>query len=192
MFRIRPIIPHFLLWMLLAPFFLLELRALEQLQQTLMLQEGQYVATTLAEITAQRMGTHGPEVQYQFHTAGADESIGPMNTSGWGETWVPVSESAWQEAQDTGQISVAYLPSYPQANQPLGRVGSPVGDSIFSWLLFLALDLVWLAESLVIIRNYLRSQVAAERRLHSRIRFWHTDALPSAHERYLRRSNRAR
>ena len=54
MFHIRPVIPHFILWTVLAPFFLLELRALEQLQQTLALQEGLRVHIVMAEVTAQR------------------------------------------------------------------------------------------------------------------------------------------
>lgn len=192
MFHIRPVIPHFILWTVLAPFFLLELRALEQLQQTLALQEGLRVHIVMAEVTAQRHRAPAHEVRYQFRTAGRSEAVEPMNTAGWGETWVPVNDAAWNEARTTGRIRVAYLPENPQANQPLGRAGSPIGDSAFSWLLFLALDLVWLTESAIMIRNYLRSQTAAERRQISTMRFWRTAESPAAHEQSRGHTNRGR
>jgi hypothetical protein len=177
MFTIRPIMLHFVLWVVLAPLFVLEAQALDQLLQTMALQDALRVRMALAEVTAERVGTRGPELRYEFWAAGG-QRVAAMNTSGWGETWIPVSDETWQHAQQHKQINVIYLPEHPEANQPIGRVGSPIGDSAFSWGFFLLADLVWLAETIMIAANFLRCQIAAERRIPTRIRFWRTIPVP--------------
>jgi hypothetical protein len=107
-----------------------------------------------------------------------------MNTSGWGETWVPVTNEVWAQAQRGERITVRYLPEAPSANQPAGRVGYPIGDSAFAWGLFVLVDLAWLAESTLMVVNYVRCQVAAERREDLQIRFWRTARRPTAIEQY--------
>ncbi|GEM_PF-1945438 len=184
MFTIRPIILHFALWVLLAPLFILEAQALDQLLQTMALQDSLHVRTALAEVTAERLSVRGPELRYEFQSV-SGQRISAMNTSGWGETWIPVSLETWQHAQQHKQIEVIYLPERPQANQPVGRVGSPIGDSAFSWGFFLLIDLVWVAETIMIAANFLRCQIAAERRQPTRVRFWRTVPVPTAIDKYV-------
>lgn len=184
MFTIRPIILHFGLWVLLAPLFIVEIQALDQLLYTIALQDAQRVRVAFADVTAARLSSRGPELRYQFQTSASSEPIAAMNTSGWGETWIPVSNETWHQAQKQQQIRVLYLPEKPQANQPVGRVGSPIGDSAYSWGLFLIVDLLWIAETVMIARNFLHCQTAAERRVPTRMRFWQTVAVPTAIERY--------
>lgn len=186
MYSVRPIMMHFALWGLLAPLFLLELRALSQLNATIALQDRSRVRTVLAAVTEDRHGSRGPEIRYEFQVAGWGEQFRAMNTAGWGEAWIPISEEAWREVGRQRQIMVVYLPESPAANQPIGRVGYPIGDSAFAWALFLLADLAWLFETAGIIRNYLRCQTLAERREERRLRFWRTVRLPTATERYQR------
>jgi hypothetical protein len=190
-FTVRPVVLHFALWVLLAPLFLLEARALEQLAQTLALQDTARIRRTLAEVTAERSGPSGPEIRYQFTIAGRTERFAAMNTAGWGEPWVPLSPAAWERAhRQNGLVEVVYLPENPAANQPVARAGYPIGDSAFSWSLFLIVDLIWLVETTLMIRNFLRCQTAAERREACRMRFWRTAQLPTAIDRYARAARR--
>lgn len=186
MYTVRPIAHHFVFWLLLAPLFLLEARALEQLAQTLALQDGTHTRTVLADITAHHMGSRGPEIRYQFQVQGSTERYTEMNTAGWGVTWVPVSAEAWAAAEQSGKIPVKYLPEDPRANQPVERLGHPIGDSLFSWIVFLFVDLIWLFETCVMLSNYVRCLVAAERRQPARLRFWKSRQLPSVLERHYR------
>jgi hypothetical protein len=186
-FSVRPVAVHFLVWLILAPLAVFEMRALEQLRQTIALQEQLHVGVALADVIDQRLSARGPEVRYEFRVAGRMTSVPAMNTSGWGKAWIPISKEAWDEMLDEGgRIPVRYLPENPEANQPVGRVGSPIGDSMLSWALFLFVDIIWAVELTVVVINYLRCQVAAERREGCRLRFWQTVRQPSAIERYTR------
>ncbi|HEU5085827.1 MAG TPA: hypothetical protein VFT99_00230 [Roseiflexaceae bacterium] len=189
-YTVRPVVRDFVIWLLLAPLFFFEAQALTQLQYTLELQNQARVARALADVTATRMSARGPEIRYEFQV-GNGARIRAMNTSGWGDTWVPISRDAWQRLQDSGdRIEVIYLPDAPQANQPVGRAGYPIGDSAFGWTMFALLDLVWLAETVQLVRNYARALANAERREPIRQRFWRAVPVVSPYDRALRRLGR--
>lgn len=173
MFVVRPILRHFVLWLALAPLFLIESSALQMLTQTLALQDGRAAATAVARITAHRSTPQGEEIRYAFEVPGSPETFHAVDLTRWGDLWVPVSTPVWQQAlRDGRQIRVLYLPENPWVNQAAGQQGSPLGVSLLTWLFFLGVDLLWLAESWIIVRNYLRCQVAVERRQAERMRFW--------------------
>jgi hypothetical protein len=186
MFTVRPVLGHFLLWLALAPLFFFEAQALDQLFQTIALQDSNRVRFVQAEVTDQRHGSRGYELRYQFQVAGSDQTFHAMNTSGWGEVWIPVTHEVWAAAARGEPIRVAYLPEHPAANQPVGRVGYPIGDSAFSWVLFVLVDLIWLAETCFLVINFQRCLAAVERREEFRGRFWRSQRLPTAIEHYAR------
>jgi hypothetical protein len=186
MFTIRPVLAHFALWLMLAPLFFFEAQALDQLLHTIALQDPQRVRIVQAEVTDQRQGSRGYELRYQFRLAGVAEPFQAMNTSGWGEVWIPVTPEVWAAAARGEPIQVAYLPEHPAANQPVGRVGYPIGDSAFSWALFVLVDLIWIVETCMIVINFQRCLAAVERREEFRGRFWRSQRLPTAIERYAR------
>ena len=173
-YTIRPVLRDFVVWLLLAPLFFFEAQALTQLQYTLELQNGARVTRALADVTATRMSARGPEIRYEFQV-GNGAPIPAMSTSGWGDTWVPISRDAWQRLQDNGgRIEVVYLPDAPQANQPIGRTGYPM----------------WLVESVQLVRNYARALANAERRKPVRQRFWRAVPVASPYDQVLRRMGR--
>lgn len=178
MFTVRPVLRHFVLWLALAPLFLAETYALQTFEQVLALQNEQGVATALARITAHRPTPQGEEIRYEFQVPGRPETFHAADMTRWGSLWVPVGAEVWQAAQRNGrQISVTYLPENPWVNQAAGRQGYPLGDSFLTWLFFLGIDLIWLTETWFIARNYLRCQVAVERRQAERMRFWESRRL---------------
>jgi hypothetical protein len=171
------------IWLLFAPLFLLEARALLQLQHALALQDGQRVEHAIAHVTAERVGSRGPEIRYEFQLRGHATRIPAMNTSGWGETWIPISSDVWQRIQQGNRsVEVVYLPEAPEANQPVGRVGYPIGDSVFSWSMFVIFDMIWLFETLQLIRNYARALTNAERRVRTRLRFWRSEPASASYD----------
>ncbi len=182
-YTVRPLVHHFALWVLLAPIFLFEAQALEQLVGVVALQDAGHTRAAVARVEELRDGARGPEVRYSFSAPGRPERFTSLGTAGWGETWVPLSEEAARQAA-SGRLMVLYLPESPAINQPLGRAGHPIGDSALSWALFLAADLAWAAESLMIVLNFQRCLAAAERREERRLRFWRTAPLPTAVDRY--------
>jgi hypothetical protein len=174
MFSVRPIPQHFVLWVLLAPLFLVEIYALREFLQLLALQDASRTQQAQAQIIDWRASSVGPEVRYQFHVDGNPQeyTATSINTLG-GTAWVPITQAAWQRARQHGQhVMVTYLRDNPWVNQPDGRLGSPLGDSFLAWALFLVFDLLWIAETIWIVRNYAICQAAAERREARRIRFW--------------------
>lgn len=172
---------------------MLEWRAFTQLQYALRLKNESRIAYTMAQVINQRMSTEGPVIRYSFQIPGRGEVFEAMRTSGWGDAWVPISETAWQQAQqDNGHILVAYIPEHPEANEPIGRAGNPIGDSAFSWAFFALVDLLWLADSWVMLRNYSRCLQYSERRVPIRMSFWKSVALPTATEQYASQIRRKR
>jgi hypothetical protein len=172
MFELRPVPHHFLVWLLLAPLLLVEVYTLDALLRVVALQDPARARVAQAEILEQRDGQNGPEVRYQFRLPGVEGLFFARGTLGTSNQWVPISASAAAEASRTGTLRVAYLPDDPWTNQPLGHQGHPVADSFCLWGLFLLLDLVWIAESFVIARNYVHTQAMVERRTPHRVRFW--------------------
>jgi hypothetical protein len=174
MFAVRPIPQHFILWVLLAPLFLVETYALREFLQLLALQDASRTGQAQAQITDWRASIDGIEIRYQFHVDGSPQeyTATSINVFG-GAVWVPISREAWQRARQQGQqVTVTYLRNNPWINQPNGRVGSPLGDSFLAWILFLVFDMLWIAETIWIVRNYMLCQAAAERREARRMRFW--------------------
>ncbi len=172
MFVVRPVIWHFLWWALLAPLLLIEFTALHTLQETLALRDPARAQTAIAEAELQRDSGREPVVRYRFKVPGDQTWYSASDMIGRRELWTPLTPDAATQARRGGQISVTYLPENPWANQPVGRAGNPVVDSFAFWAMFLLIDLVWLAETLAIARNYLRCLHAAERREIMRFRFW--------------------
>jgi hypothetical protein len=171
-FALRPIPHHFALWLLLAPLLLVEVYTLDALLRAVALQRPGAAHVAQARVVEQRDGPRGPEVRYAFTAPGHGGEFFARGTLGRGSLWVPISQPAWAAAQASGTIAVRYHPEDPWTNQPVGRVGYPVADSFCLWGLFLLLDVVWLGETLLIIRNFLRAQASAERRTPLRTRFW--------------------
>jgi hypothetical protein len=168
---LRPVPHHFLVWLLLAPLLLVEVYTLDALARVVALQDPARARVAQAEVLEHRDGPTGPEVRYRFHVPGGRESFFARGTLGASNLWVPISPEAWRAARG-GTLPVAYLPEDPWTNQPLGRRGHPVADSFCLWGLFLLFDMVWVAESFVIARNFVRAQAMVERRVPSRMRFW--------------------
>lgn len=174
MFSVRPIVQHFILWILLAPLFLAEAYALREFLQVLALQDANRTEHVQAQVIDWRADVNGTEVRYQFQLDGSSQQYmaTSMNALG-GAVWVPISQQVWEHARQQGQhLTVTYLRDNPWINQPDGRIGSPISDSFLAWGLFLVFDLLWVAEALWIMRNYLVCQAAAERREPLQIRFW--------------------
>lgn len=172
MFAVRPVIWHFLWWALLAPLLLIEFAALHTLQDTLALRDPTRAQTTVAEAELQRDRGREPVVRYRFQVPGDQTWYSASDTIGRRELWTPLTADAAAQAQRDQQIAVTYLRENPWANQPIGRAGDPVVDSFAFWAMFALIDLLWLAETIVIARNYLRCLLAAERREVTRFRFW--------------------
>jgi hypothetical protein len=179
MFVLRPVPHHFLIWLFLAPLLLVEVYTLDALLRVVALQVPGHARVALAEVLDHRSTARGPEIRYQFHLPGGDETFFARGTIGRSNLWVPISEAAWAEAARKGAVRVAYLPEDPWTNQPIGRLGHPVADSFCLWGLFLLLDMVWLAESFVIARNFVQAQAMVERRVPHRIRFWESRRVPN-------------
>lgn len=172
MFAVRPVFWHFIWWMLLAPLLLVELRALDGLRETLALRDAERARSVVAEVTEQRQSGIEHVIRYRFRLAGDPTWYSATDMFGRRDLWVPLEEQRAQQARRARMITVNYLPENPWANEPQGRAGNPVADSVASWLLFLLVDLLWLAETFLIARNYLHCQVAAERQQPARMRFW--------------------
>ncbi|MEN9937902.1 MAG: hypothetical protein RLZZ387_4481 [Chloroflexota bacterium] len=178
MFVLRPVPHHFAIWLLLAPLLLVEMYTLDALQRVVVLQSPGHARTALAEIVERRDGAQGPEVRYRFRVPGREEQYFARGAIGGGGVWVPISQAALADATQRGELRVVYLPEDPWTNQPVGRLGHPVADSFCLWGLFLLFDLVWVAESFVIARNYVRAQAMVERRTPHRARFWESRRIP--------------
>ncbi|HWQ14828.1 MAG TPA: hypothetical protein VNL77_18660 [Roseiflexaceae bacterium] len=177
MFVLRPILHHFLIWLLLAPLLLVEMYSLDALLRVVALQDEGRARVVLAEVVEQRRGADGPEVRYRFTLPGHPEQYfarGPLG----GRVWAPITEAAWRQTQRDGALRVRYLPEDPWANQPEGRAGHPVADSFCMWGLFVVFDLIWLAESVTILRNFAHCQAMVERRRPHRARFWESRHVP--------------
>lgn len=153
--------------------FAVELRALDVFIQTVALQDPAQTQLVDAQILADRPRADGHEIRYQFQIPGTAATYSRIGLAGTSE-WVRISEAAWQQAKATRQIAVVYLPDNPWANQPISVEGRPVENSLLGWLVFLVIDLVWVAESYVIVRNFLAAQAAVERRTVQHFRFWRT------------------
>jgi len=176
-FVLRPIPHHFALWLLLAPLLLLEIYTLDALTRVVALQNPANAQIVPARVIEQRDGPRGPEVRYAFRLPGRAEEFSARGALGRGSLWVPVTTDAFSGVERSGVIPVRYLPEDPWTNQPVGRLGYPVADSFCLWGLFLLLDLVWVGESALIVRNFLHTQVAVERRVSHRGRFWESRLL---------------
>lgn len=170
MFVLRPVPHHYVVWLLLAPLLLVEMHTFDALLLVVALQDSGRARTALAQVVEHRAGAQGPEIRYQFGAGGAQYFA--RDGLGGSSLWVPINEAAWSEAQRSGHIRVRYLPEDPWTNQPVGLVGHPVANSICMWGLFLLLDLAWVAETIVIARNFARCQAMVERRQPYRLRFW--------------------
>jgi hypothetical protein len=177
MFVLRPVPHHFLFWLLLAPLLLVEVYTLDALLRVVALQDPARAQVATADVLELRDGQSGPEVRYQFRAPNGEGLFFARGTLGAGNQWVAISEAAAAEARRSGTLPIAYLPEDPWTNQPLGRQGHPVANSFCLWGLFLLLDLVWIAESIVIARNYVHAQAMVERRTPHRARFWESRQL---------------
>lgn len=173
MFAVRPVVWHFVWWLVLAPLLLLELRALQNLQDQLALNDPQQAQHVRAHVTGERSGTP-TMVRYSFELPGDATSYSATDMIGRRELWMPVDPAIAAHISGEKALDVIYLPGNPWVNQPAGRTGNPVADGIAGWVLFLLIDLVWAGETFLIARNYLRCTLAAERREPVRMRFWRT------------------
>lgn len=171
MFVVRPVLRHFLLWLLLAPLILVEMRALHLFTQALELQDSQRVEWAQATIVDHRIRSDGPQIRYQFRLPNNSTMYHAVGLAGFNARWVPITEKVWEQAQQSRVITVAYLPENPWANQPVGQEFL-VENSFVTWTVFLIFDLIWLAEMGFIVRNFFAAQTAAERQIPQRFRYW--------------------
>lgn len=175
MFVVRPVAIHFAWWLILAPLLLIELRAFHALQETIALQDSSRARHAIAQVTDSVDRAHGADIRYQFQVPGDPTWYSAADAIGRRNLWMSVSDAAIETArQREGRIEVSYLPENPWANQPSGQAGNPVADGAGGWLLFLLLDVVWLGETFLLARNYLRCLLAAERQQPCHVRFWRT------------------
>jgi hypothetical protein len=172
-YTVRPIVPHFLLWLALAPLFLVEFRVFEELLERRALVDPARVRHAVAEIVDTRESANGGDVRFRFQVPGDGHWYSGSDLLGQRGTWTPITREAREHALANGQrLDVAYLPENPWANRLSGQAGDPLAGSIASWAFFLIFDLLWLYESFVLLRNYVRCQTLAERRQPARLRFW--------------------
>ncbi|MBC8161223.1 MAG: hypothetical protein H7Z42_08390 [Roseiflexaceae bacterium] len=172
MFNVRPVVWHFVWWALLAPLLLVELAALHTFQESLALRDPERSRVAFAQVTAQRQDQRNPIARYRFQVPGDATWYSASDIAGRRDLWTPLTSAAAAAARRSNQIEVRYLPDNPWANQPLGRAGNPLVDSFAFWILFALVDLLWLTETFLIGRNYLRCLHAAERRESLSMRFW--------------------
>ncbi len=170
MYVLRPIPQHFLLWALLAPLLLIELIALDGLTAALALSDAARSREAMATLVESRVSTGGPEVRYRL--ALPQGSFAARNLLDGSEPWIPLSDAGFAVAQRSGQLPVRYLPEDPWVNQPVERIGFGIANSFLLWGMFLTIDLIWLAESFVMLRNLARAHEAVERRHALNVRFW--------------------
>ncbi len=174
MFAVRPVFRHYLLWLMLAPVFLIEAYTLHLFVQTLALNDADRTATATAQVEDVRPGASGTEVRYRFSVVGRPESFFPTDLLGQTNRWIPIDAPTAARAMRSGTVEVRYLPENPWVHRATGRLGSPLADSFFTWGLILLVDVVWVAETLIILRNYAYAQASAERQQVAQFRFWRT------------------
>ena len=172
MFVIRPVTWHFAWWLLLAPLLLLELYALHSLQEQFALTDPSHAHSVMATVVEQHDTGSESLLRYEFQLPGDATIYSAADLAGRRELWTPVTAQAARQATMQNQIEIRYLAENPWANQPVGRTGNPIADSFAGWILFLLIDIVWLAETMLIVRNYARVVVACERQQPLRLRFW--------------------
>lgn len=178
MFVLRPVPHHFLIWILLAPLLLVEVSTLDALLRVVALQDPARGQVALADVVERRDSERGTEVRYQFRLPGAPQTFHARGALGGASVWVPLTPEAAAEAARSGTLPVRFLPEDPWTNQALGHAGQPVADGLLQWGLFLLIDMLWLAESAVIARNFARAQALVERRTPQRLRFWEFCYIP--------------
>jgi hypothetical protein len=172
-YTVRPILSHFLLWLALAPLFVVEFRVFEELLERRALVDPARVRHSMAEITDTREGADGGDVRFRFQVPGDGHWYTAADMLGQTNVWTPITRETRDAAIAGGQrLDVAYLPENPWANRLSGQAGDPIAGSIASWAFFLTFDLLWVYESFVLLRNYVRCQTLAERRQPARLRFW--------------------
>lgn len=126
MFVVRPVLHHFLLWLALAPFLLIETRALDTALDRLALLDDQRARTTVAEVTDFTDGTRRLQVRYRFRVPGDATDYSFTDVMGRQNLWTSITADSWQRARLNGdRIEVRYLPERPWINQPVGVAGSP-------------------------------------------------------------------
>lgn len=178
MFVIRPVLWHFMWWVLLAPLLLIELYALHSLQEQFALTDPGLARTTLATVVEQRDNDGAALLRYEFRIPEDATVYSATDLAGRRELWTPVTPQAARQAANRNQIEIHYLADNPWANQPVGRAGNPVVDGFAGWVLFLLVDIIWLAETFVLVRNYARCVVASERQQPLTLRFWRSQRVP--------------
>jgi hypothetical protein len=178
-FGVRPVWRHFILWVLLAPLLLVEAGALREFFDLRTLQDLMRTRRTTAQIVESRkehMDT--TEIRYRFQVPDDPTWYSHSDMTGRKSLWVSVNNSAWENARrNDSRIEVVYLPENPWVNQPVSLAGTPVLDSFCGWGLFFSYDLLWIFETVIIVRNYLRCRQAAESMRPLRVHFWESREL---------------
>lgn len=84
--------------------------------------------TALATVTDVEETTEGDDTYYKLHYEFEldGETYTRTDITGQDDQWIEVSKAAWDEANSTGTIPVAHLPSDPSVNWPEQAVGSPM------------------------------------------------------------------
>jgi hypothetical protein len=169
---------HYIWWLLLAPLLLVEVHALHTWLDFSDLLDSDRSRRVTATVVGYRDTARSYYVRYQFQVDGDQTNFSASDLIGRTDLWVSVTPEAYERAkQQSNQLDVLYLADKPWINQPLEVAGSPLMNLVGAWLIFLVIDLLWVVETVVIGRNFLRCQLAAERREQVQLRFWRTVAV---------------
>jgi hypothetical protein len=181
MYHVCPIFRDFRLWLILTPLFLVEILALQALQQHMALADSAQVQQVMGEVVEYRRvynfnQAERFEIRFRFQVP--SNTIWYTSNNGWGQHDLPVSiaQPIWLAAQhNQNRIRVHYLLRDPSINRPEGQF-DPISTDLFVWSLLLLHNCYWFIELFLICRNYLRCTTAAEQQQIRIEKFWH--ALP--------------
>lgn len=175
MYTTRPILIHFVPWLILLPVIIIEGLAFKGFHSQYLLDNLTHTNKVVAEITGHREWHDNiMEIRYRFQVeddqtwySASDAMTGKKNL------WMPITELEWQDIVRRGQlVDVLYLQNNPWINKPVNQTGIPVWDSLCLWSLLFAIDAYSIYEFIIMIRNYLHCQRAAERGELCRLKYW--------------------
>jgi hypothetical protein len=178
LYVVRPIVRHFAGWVLLALLVLFEARAFQALANEFALHDPDRIARSVAQVTASRNESGDVEIQYRFQVGNNATWYSATDLTGRQNLWIAVTAPAWAEITGrNGLVEVVYLPQNPWANEPVGRAGDPIRDSVGMWLMILMVDAYSVYEGVQVVRQFVRCRDAAERGEPCRSRYWETRAV---------------
>jgi hypothetical protein len=174
MYVVKPRLHHFLWLVLLGPLVVFEGPVLvELLHQTALGRGITEVASVLGEVTETGHGSRGePQLRYRFHVEADGPWYSASDMTGRRNLWTPVTPAGWNEARQTGRVSLRYLRRDPWANAPVERAGSPLVDISVALCMLIGLDAFAVYELHVVRANRRRCRLAAAENRARKVRYW--------------------